>query len=124
MESPETRIMEYIAERRRNKLFADVLLETTDDKGLRGHKVILAACSPVLKEIFLSQKAKNVVIPANSEVTKNLLRFVYTGSVTVSKVCDSNSLHCYHINVSSAGRGKEAEVPGHVLGHRAIGHRP
>ena len=123
MESPETLLMDYIAEVKKNKLFADVGIETTNDRLLRAHKVILAASSPVLKDIFLSQRAKTVVLSDNSEVTKNLLRFMYTGSVTVSKVCDNNSLHCCHINVSYAGRGKEAEGRGHVLRHSAIGDR-
>ena len=68
--------------------FSDVTLAGADGKFLEAHKVILSSCSPVLRGILLKISQAHPLIymkGMNIEDIGLLLKFIYTGEVTLEK---------------------------------------
>ena len=66
--------------------FSDVTIITEDQKRFKAHKNILAASSPVLKELLKVQHEANQILFMRgtfSAEIKSILDFIYLGSVTV-----------------------------------------
>ena len=66
--------------------FSDVTIITEDQKRFKAHKNILAAASPVLKELLKVQHEANQILFMRgtfSAEIKSMLDFIYLGSVTV-----------------------------------------
>ena len=96
-------VVNYVG--RRKKGLSDILIETKDDKGLRAHKIVLAMASNTLKDMLLASDGDSLIVPANADVVKKLLKFIYTGKVDVSKVCNYCKTLSYRIYDSYAGYG-------------------
>ena len=72
--------------------FSDVTIITEDQKRFRAHKNILAASSPVLKELLKGQHEANQILfmrGTSSAEIKSILDFIYFGTVTV----DNEKVH-------------------------------
>ena len=68
--------------------FSDVTLAGADGQLVEAHRVILSSCSPVLKTILLKISNSHPVLymkGMNIEDISLLLKFVYTGEVTLEK---------------------------------------
>ena len=68
--------------------FSDVTLAGADGKFVEAHKVILGSCSPVLKSILMKISHAHPLLymkGMNIEDIALLLKFIYTGEVTVEK---------------------------------------
>ena len=68
--------------------FSDVTLAGADGKSLEAHKVVLSSCSPVLKTILLKISHAHPLLymkGMNIEDISLLLKFIYTGEVTLEK---------------------------------------
>ena len=79
-------VMSYVVKKK--KAVSDVIIETSDEKFIRGHKIVLATASPVLKELLLSAEGNTIVLPFKAEEVKKVMKFVYSGAIIVSKVCN------------------------------------
>ena len=79
-------IAEYVGKRKKG--LSDVIIETKDEKGLRAHKVVLAMASQALKDMLLASDGDSIFVPGNADVVQKLLKFIYTGTVDVTKVCN------------------------------------
>ena len=100
-----------------------MIIETKDEKGLRAHKVVLAMASQTLKDMLLASDVDTIIVPANAYVVKKLLKFIYTGTVDVTKVCNYCKTLFYHIYDSYTGYGKEVEGVNDVLRHFCLRNR-
>ena len=103
IERVEEIIANYVGKRKKG--LSDVLIETKDDKGLRAHKIVLAMASKTLKDMLLASDGDSIIVPANADVVKKLLKFIYTGKVDVTKVCNYYKTLFYRIYDSYAGYG-------------------
>ena len=68
--------------------FSDVTLAGADGKFVEAHKVILSSCSPVLKSILMKISHSHPLLymkGMNTEDISLLLKFIYTGEVTLEK---------------------------------------
>ena len=77
--------------------FSDVLVEC-DGQAFKCHQVILSARSPVFMAMFLAEmkesKTKVVTIKDySSEVVKEMLHFIYTGSLSATKISEIMAKH-------------------------------
>ena len=70
---------------KKKKVVSDVIIETSDQKFIRGHKIVLAATSPVLKELLLSAEGDTIVLPFKAEEVKKVMKFVYSGAINIFK---------------------------------------
>lgn len=63
--------------------YADVTLVCDDKKKLRAHRNILAACSPVFKEIFQIENTSVIFLKGvNFSEMESILQFIYLGEAT------------------------------------------
>ena len=99
-------IMSYVVKKK--KAVSDVIIETSDEKFIRGHKIVLAAASPLLKELLLSAKGDTIVLPYKAEEIKKVVKFVYSGEINISKVCNCKYLLYYHIDGSLCRLGQRS----------------
>ena len=70
--------------------FADVTLVSNDDKQVKAHKVILSSCSPVFKNLLLTNPHPHPLIFLSEMSHKNLeafIQFMYTGQVEIEQDC-------------------------------------
>ena len=68
--------------------FSDVTLAGADGKLLEAHKVVLSSCSPVLRTILLKINHAHPLLYLNGMNIEDiglLLKFIYTGEVTLEK---------------------------------------
>ena len=68
--------------------FSDVTLAGADGEFVEAHKVILSSCSPVLKSILMKVSQAHPLLYMKGmkiEDISLLLKFIYTGEVTVEK---------------------------------------
>ena len=77
-------VMSYVVKKK--KAVSNIIIETSDKKFIR--KIVLAAASPVLKELLLSAEGDTIVLPFKAEEVKKVMKFVYSGAINVSKVCN------------------------------------
>ena len=103
IERVEEIVANYVGKRKKG--LSDVLIETKDDKGFRAHKIVLAMASKTLKDMLLASDGDSIIVPANADVVKKLLKFIYTGKVDVTKVCNYYKTLFYRIYDSYAGHG-------------------
>ena len=55
--------------------FCDVTIVASDNQTFRGHKVVLAACSPFLRDQFLLSPASKLQVGHTRHTTPNILLF-------------------------------------------------
>ena len=68
--------------------FADVILVSDDEIQINAHKLVLSACSPVLKELLLENPQSQPLLYLSGVKHKQLesiLQFMYSGEVIVLK---------------------------------------
>ena len=68
--------------------FADVTLVSDDEIQIKAHKIVLSACSPVLKELLLEHPQSQPLLYLSGVKHKQLesiLQFMYSGEVIVLK---------------------------------------
>ena len=68
--------------------FADVTLVSNDLKKIRAHRIVLSACSSVLREILQGHQESNPVIflrGVQHQDLESLLQFIYTAEASVSE---------------------------------------
>ena len=68
------------------KHFADVTLVSDDQIPLKAHKVVLSACSPVLRNLLLNNPHPHPLLymrGVQHQLLKSLLQFMYTGGTRV-----------------------------------------
>ena len=106
MQSNTEIIMSYVVKKK--KAVSDIIIETSDEKFIRGHKIVLAAASPLLKELLLSAKGDTIVLPYKAEEIKKVVKFVYSGEINISKVCNCKYLLYYHIDGSLCRLGQRS----------------
>ena len=72
----------------RNQEFSDVTLISEDGSNIQAHRVVLGACSDFFKDIFQKNSNPKIIIyvdNANHSILDALVRFMYTGQVTIQK---------------------------------------
>ena len=66
--------------------FVDVTLVSEDDKQIKAHKVVLSACSPILKQVFVRNPHQHPLIFLSGvkyQELESLVNFMYLGQVEV-----------------------------------------
>ena len=77
-------LKELLCHMKTDDTFADVTLVSDDGREVRAHKVVLGACSPMIKEL-LTKKDTNI-IDLNGiamEEINSILQFIYLGEVAI-----------------------------------------
>merc|ERR1712202_31950 len=68
--------------------FVDVTLVSEDEQEMKAHKVVLSACSPVLKNILVRNPHQHPLIyltGVKSQELKSLINFMYLGQAEVGQ---------------------------------------
>ena len=84
----EMKIVESFKSLRKENDFFDVTIACDDDQ-IEAHRVVLAACSPVLKNIFQRHKQTHPVVYLKGTRMENLrsvINFMYNGEANISKL--------------------------------------
>ena len=69
-------------------IFSDVTLVSDDQVYFQAHRIVLSACSPVLKHLLLTDPQAHPMLflrNINQRELKSLLSFMYFGEVAVQK---------------------------------------
>ena len=68
--------------------YHDVTLVSQDDKLIRGHRIVLAACSPFFKNLFSKTSVSNLHVYIHGVSSRNIssiLEFMYRGSTVIEQ---------------------------------------
>ena len=68
-----------------NPRFTDVTLITEDFEAIQGHRIILSQASPMFDKLMMFNNPLVYLRGVKSEILKNILEYIYTGSVSLKE---------------------------------------
>lgn len=102
-----------------DNVFTDVTL-TTESKSFQAHKLILSACSPYFRALFMDNPCKHPIVflkDISEDHMGLLLEYMYRGSISVKQDCLSeilktaSTLHIRGLTTAEAPISESADTP-------------
>ena len=82
----ENHIKTFYKSFHQNPRFTDVTLITEDFEAIQGHRIILSQASPMFDKLMMFNNPLIYLKGVKSEILKNILEYIYTGSVSLKEV--------------------------------------
>ena len=103
-------LKELLRQMKTDETFADVTLVSDDGREVRAHKVVLAACSPIIKELLTKKNTNIVDLKCIAmEDINSILQFIYLGEVAI---CEGRMEEFFYVaqKLKIKELSKEAEM--------------
>ena len=103
-------LKELLRHMKTDDTFADVTLVSDDGREVRAHKVVLAACSPIIKELFTKKDTNIIDLKGiTMEDINSILQFIYLGEVAI---CEGRMEEFFYVaqKLKIKELSKEAEM--------------